>query len=294
LGLLSTSLIFTVILAVLYGIAMIGGFSPVFIVGLIVFIARIVGLSLGIAGVVQQKAPLLLGFFVVEILFIATLVLVLVISTIIASVSSLGFGMGLWTGLLALCGSYGIPIVLSAALALAHQARLNFERFETDTPVPCAHTTDNNRMALIGVISFHLVLCLFVLISSVASGNYFVATLPIFIPQAFSLIASIVGLVAVTVKLASGVRAKMLLAFFVIQILVILTVFGVQVAGVVFAILNAGAGAVSAVALAISIIVMALFYLIGPAVVYAWQTILALLYSTPKYLPLEKSAGFYN
>jgi hypothetical protein len=295
LGLLSTSLIFTVILGVLYGIAMIGGFSPVFIVGLIVFIVRIIGLSLGLAGVTQQKAPLLLGFFIVEVLFISTLVLLVVISTIIAATQTTGVGYAIWSGLLIMCGGYYIPIVVSSALALAHQTRLNYERFETDTPVPCAHSADNNKTALIGLLSFHLVVCLFVTISTVVMGFNFVASLPIFIPQFISLVASVVGIVAVTAKLASAVRAKMLLAFFIIQILVILTVFGIQIAGIAYAIANsAGSGIEGAVALVISLVIMALFYLIGPAMVYAWQTRLALLSSSATYVPLEQSAAFYN
>jgi len=193
---------------------------------LIVWLLRLVAISLGLIGVglkSRHSRHFLLAFFVVDIVShlgqLATSALEIVWPY--ARVPGLSLKT-LFATLLPGFATTLNALIFPAALVLVWQTR---RKFMVEKPYPCAHTTDNNKIALISLLIVCIILSgLKVVYSSILLHNVMILN------QVLSLVTELVAIVSMLACLAFFlIHHKhshfILLGFFILGILIIVCRF---------------------------------------------------------------------
>jgi hypothetical protein len=258
------------------------------IIFVILMVLRLIGVSIGLAGNVQQKPNLLLGYFICEILVVVGGVILYVIQVIIVSLTySTNVGVAILSVLTSIDSTTLIPYLVPTAMTLAYQSRLHLVNFNSETPMACGHTTDNNKISLIAILSVSLVANALIIVLGVLGGVQQVEILYVIIPYALSEVAVLVGLIGAAANIGSKHQSNMYLAFFIMEVIICVITAVLLIVGIIAA---ATAQAFTIFTVCIPLISLLISYLSGPALVLAWQTRSALS-STVSYIPLGESAS---
>jgi len=220
----------------------------------LLLITKIVGCSLGLIGTEKQKQKMLLGSFICDILFaVGTVVYVIVISLLVSFTA--------WSVVTSAAGAV-LLFFHTSLMVLCFQTRLQL-RDTNEAWATCSHTIDNNRTALLWMLPIALVLsCAIAVVSIIAmsQGGAFLGFMMTLIPNIVSIVAFIVGIIAIASSVLPNTKMNMLLATFIMEVLAVAAVYtGSFLTSEPFTIVFA-------------IVTRGVFLLTGPSLVMSWQS----------------------
>eukprot|EP01127_Copromyxa_protea_P003408 TRINITY_DN13220_c0_g1_i1.p1 TRINITY_DN13220_c0_g1~~TRINITY_DN13220_c0_g1_i1.p1 ORF type:complete len:327 (-),score=25.28 TRINITY_DN13220_c0_g1_i1:93-1073(-) len=176
---------------------------------------HLIGCLLGLFGAILSNSRLLLLFVVAEGVTLGGYIIINIAQVVLLRSSWLVVCQTIsnW-----LAGVF-VPFIMSGAVAMAYQTRLQLMHFPDSAYVErsCTHTKDNNKLALTIILSLVLLLSFGItLFNNITNG------LPgaiVSCPFAILVVATIVGIVAIVVNGTPQKKANLLSVFLILAVL---------------------------------------------------------------------------
>lgn len=174
--------------------------------------------------------------------------------------------------------------LLTSALVLAFQSRTTILRFKNEPLPTCGHTKDNNKAALTGLLSTSLVLTtIYLILIWLTTFESWVMVVG-FSTNLLSIVSIIVGLIGNCTPISEDLRARCFLAFFIMQIIHQLVLFGASIGTMV--------AVVSYFDIALALLYSICTQCVGPVITLAVQTRDHLIsFSVNNYTPLRSAVN---
>jgi hypothetical protein len=207
-----------------------GGIVIMSVVETVLYIFGLIFVCVGLAGAARRDPRALLGFFVCGILYIVAYFFLSIIRLALINQATYGgVGQAFFQGFTIIVPVFTLPILTGAAVTLAKRGYQQLRHSET-TQTAYKHSMLGSFLSC-AIVSLYFIVSYWFLPYVGNSSDYILQGIIIVAPLGFNLIALILALIGASGCVSPRDEKNLLLAFFIMEILYMLSVFAETIYG---------------------------------------------------------------
>jgi hypothetical protein len=206
------------------------GIVIVSVVETVLYIFGLIAVCVGLAGTSRKDTRALLCYFVCGILYLVACFFLKIVSLAIANQGTYGgVGQAFFQGFTAIVPFFTLPVLTGSAVTLAFRGYQQL-RHPSETPRDTSY-----RNSMLGsfiscaIISLYFVVVYWFTPSNLDTSSFVTMGIILVVPMGFNLVAVILGLVAASGCVSPRDQRNLLLAFFIMELLYMLSIFGLYI-----------------------------------------------------------------